>query len=102
MSNKTDPKIRFIDIPGLSETFADSIRLINFDNQSMKIEFCTTRFDEPKPPNPPTPTQYPSCRLVLTPNAALDLSNKLQNFMVALEKKGVLKRDSQPEKETKH
>ncbi len=102
MSNETKPKTRFVDIPELSETFADSVRSINYDSQSMRIEFCTTRLDDPKPPNPQTRRQYPSCRLVLTPNAALDLSNKLQNLLAAMENQGIIKRDTPTGKETKH
>jgi len=93
MSKKNQHKIRFVDIPELSETFADSIRSINFDGQAMKIELCVTRLDEPDPSGAPSARQYPSCRLVLSPNAAIDLSNKLQKIMAALEKSGAVKRN---------
>ena len=83
----------FVDRPEVSETFADTIRAVSFDGQTMRIEFCITRMDEPKPPNPPTARQYPSCRLVLTANAAVELFNRLQQIMSALEQTGAIKRN---------
>jgi hypothetical protein len=96
MQNKQRIKTRFVDNPAVLETFADSIRSFSFDGQTMRIEFCTTRLDVPKPQNPQTATQHPICRLVLTPTAALDLFNKLQKLVVALEQSGVLKREPAP------
>jgi len=89
MQKKPEFQTRFIDRPEVSETFADSIRSLSFDGQTMRIDFCTTRLDQPKPP---TARQYPICRLVLTPAAAIDLFNKLQQIVNALEKSGTLKR----------
>ena len=83
----------FVDRPEVSETFADTIRAVSFDGQTMRIEFCTTRMDEPRPPNQPTARQYPSCRLVLTANAAVELFNRLQQIMSALEQTGAIKRN---------
>jgi hypothetical protein len=96
MEKKERVQARFIDNPALTETFADSIHAFSFDGQTMRIEFCTTRLDEPKPQNPQTATRYPTCRLVLTPTAALDLFNKLQKLVNALEQSGVLKREPPP------
>lgn len=64
-----------------------------FDGQTMRIEFCTIRMDEPRPSSPPTGRQYPVCRLVLTPNAAVDLFNKLQQVMAALEQSGAVRKN---------
>jgi hypothetical protein len=86
-------QIRFVDRPEVTETFADSSRAVTFDGQTMRIEFCTVRMDEPRPPDPPTGRQYPVCRMVLTPNAALDLFNKLQQIMAALEQSGAIKKN---------
>jgi hypothetical protein len=98
MSNPTVPQpqsvqIRFVDRPEVTETFADSSRSVTFDGQTMRIEFCTIRMEEPKPPDPPVGRQYPVCRLVLTPNAAVDLFNKLQQIMTALEQSGAIKKN---------
>ncbi len=87
-------QIRFVDRPEISETFADSTRTFTFDGHTMRIEFCTIRMDEPKPPNSPTGRQYPVCRLVLTPNAAVDLFNKLKQIMAALEQSGAIKKNA--------
>lgn len=86
-------QIQFVDRPEVTETFADSSRAVTFDGQTMRIEFCTIRMDEPKPPGPPTGRQYPVCRLVLTPSAAVDLFNKLQQIMAALEQGGAIRKN---------
>ena len=92
MTKQAPTQIRFVDRPEVCETFADSIRAISFDGQTLRMEFCVTRMDQPKPPEPQTARQYPTCRLVLTPKAGLDLFNQLQRFISTLEKTGVLKR----------
>jgi len=89
MSKQPAPQTRFVDRPEVCETFADSIRAISFDGQTLRMEFCVSRMDEPKPP---TSRQYPACRLVLTPKAGLDLFNQLQRFISTLEETGVIKR----------
>ncbi|HUU40015.1 MAG TPA: hypothetical protein VMW42_03645 [Desulfatiglandales bacterium] len=94
MDKKPGIQTLYIDRPEISETFADFVHSLHFDGQTMRIEFCTTRFDKPKPPDPPTAKQYPICRLVLTPPAAIDLFNKLQQIMSVLEKSGAVKRAS--------
>ena len=86
-------QLQFVDNPGLSEVFADSSHAITFDGHTMRIDFCTIRMNEPNPPNPPSGRQYPVCRLVLTPNAAVDLFNKLQKVMLALEQSGAIKKN---------
>jgi hypothetical protein len=94
MDKKPRIETLYMDRPEIAETFSDFIRSLNFDGQTMRIEFCVTRLDKPTPPNPPTAKQYPTCRLVLTPAAGIDLFNKLQQIMSALEKSGTLKRTS--------
>jgi len=89
-------QVRFVDRPEVSETFVDSIRALGFDGHTMRLELCATRFDEPESQKPPSGRQYPVCRLVLTPNAALDLFNRLQQIMSALEQKGAIKRHTEP------
>lgn len=96
MQNPIVPEITFVDIPEVTEIFSDSSRSVTYDGQTMRIDFCATRMDEPNPPNQPTGRQYPVCRLVLTPNAAIDLFNKLQQIMVALEQRGALKKNFLP------
>jgi hypothetical protein len=96
MTKPFNPIIRYEDRPEISETFADSVHGVLFDGQTMRIEFCTTRMDPPQPPNEPTARQYPVCRLVMPPTAAIDLYNKLQQILQALEKDGKITRNQAP------
>lgn len=87
----TQATIRFIDRPDLAETFADSINALLFDGQSLRIEFGVTRMDEMKQNAPMTGRRYPSCRVVLTTVAAVDLINRMQQVAAALTQAGVVK-----------
>jgi hypothetical protein len=90
---KTSVQIRFEDRPEVSETFVDSLQAIHFDGQSMRLTLCTTRYEPAKSGNPSTGVRVPACRLVLTPHAALDLFNKLQQVMKHLESAGVVTKE---------
>ena len=83
-------QIAYVDRPDVCETFADSVEKINFDGVTWRFEFCVTRLAEPKPPAVPG-NRYPSCRLVLTAQAGLDLAGKLKGLVEHLEKQGVIK-----------
>ena len=83
--------IRYIDQPDMAETFADSVNNVYFDGQSLRIEFGITRLDEVKPNTPVTGRRYPAERLVLTPVAAVELINRMQQVGAALTQAGVLK-----------
>ena len=85
------PTFHFIDRPEVTETFSDSIEGTFFDGQTLRIEFCVNRLDPLKPNAPPTGRRYPACRLVLTPGAALELMNRMQQISAAMIKAGVLK-----------
>ncbi|MBI2316606.1 MAG: hypothetical protein HYU75_06210 [Betaproteobacteria bacterium] len=99
--NIPDDRITAVDIPGLSEVFADSIGSITFDGQTLRVEFCVTRLDPIRPPDPPTAKRYPSCRLVLAPNAAIAFANQLQGLMQQLQKQGVVSAQA-PENVSRH
>jgi len=86
------PRITFVDRPEVTETFADSVRSLGFDGQTMRIEFCSVRMDPPTSPEIRTGRQSPTCRMVLTPNAAIDLYGRLQQVIQALEKSGAIQR----------
>jgi len=49
--------------PDMVETFADSVTGLMFDDQTLRIEFGVTRFDDVKPNAPITARRYPACRL---------------------------------------
>ena len=83
--------IRYIDQPECTETFADSINNVYFDGQSLRIEFGITRLDDVKPNTPVTGRRFPAQRMVLTPGAAVDLINRMQQVGAALTQAGVLK-----------
>jgi hypothetical protein len=83
-------EISYQDLPDVSETFADSVEKISFDGQSWRVEFCITRMNEPRPPII-SGKKYPACRLVLTPNAGIDLANKLKGIVEQMEKQGLIK-----------
>jgi hypothetical protein len=83
--------IRYIDMLDCTETFADSINNVYFDGQSLRIEFGITRLDDLKQNAPVTGRRYPAQRMVLTPVAAVELINRMQQVGVALTNAGVLK-----------
>lgn len=70
MTAKNGPK--FVEVPGISETFADSVKPLSFRDGQFRIEFCVSRTDN---------CLYPSCRLVLSASAGVDLLNKLQEMV---------------------
>jgi hypothetical protein len=82
---------QYIDRAEVSETFADFVHRIQFDGQTLRIEFCVSRLEDHKPPTPATGKRYPACRLVLSNAAAIDLMNKMQQITAGLIKAGVLK-----------
>src|SRR5260221_327977 len=89
------PQISYVDLPDVSETFADSVEKISVDGQSWRLEVFVTRMDEPRPPII-AGKKYPACRLVLTMNAGLDLANKLKGLIEAMEKQGLIKHIQNP------
>ena len=86
--NIPEKHLRYVDLPNLSETFVDSFHFATFDNNTLRIELCITRMDEPKPPKPPTGRKITACRLVLTPNVTVELYNQLSKFIQIMEKQG--------------
>ena len=88
--------LRYVDRPDCAETFADSINNVYFDGQSLRIEFGITRLDDMKPNTPVTGRRYPAQRIVLTPAAAVELINRMQQVGAALAQAGVLKATPKP------
>lgn len=85
-------KYQYEDRPEVMETFADFVNRIQFDGQTLRIEFCVTRIED-QASGGPKGTRYPACRLVLSAAAAVDLMNKMQQITANLIKAGVLKAD---------
>ena len=88
--------IRYVDRADMAETFADSITGLIFDGQTLRVEFGVTRFDEVKPNTQITGRRYPACRLVLSPAAAVELINRMQQIANALTQAGVVKATPRP------
>jgi len=90
------PTSRFVDLPDLAETFADSIHTMVWDGQTLRIEFTVTRFPDSAAAAAET-RRHPACRLVLTSTATIELFNRLQQTMAALKQAGaVSQRKPQP------
>lgn len=95
-------KIKYIDIPELQETFVDSMGLSIFDGNTLRLELCVTRLNEPKPPKAPTGKKYPVCRLVLTPDTTVELYNQLNQLIGLMAQQGLVKKEDVPEGTIKH
>lgn len=93
---QTQVQLQYVDRLEVTETFADSVHRIQFDGQTLRLEFTVTRLEEQKPPAPATGKRYPACRLVLSNAAAIDLMNKMQQITAGLIKAGVLKAEPTP------
>ena len=98
MSQTPQPQIQFqyVDRPEVAETFADHVQRIQFDGQTLRIEFAVSRLEDQKAGEAANGKRYPACRLVLSGTAAIDLMNKMQQITAGLLKAGVLKADAPP------
>lgn len=84
-------QVQDVDRPELNETFADSMALSTFDGAAARLTFCVSRMQEPEPGKPAKFKRYPVCRMVLTPDATVELFNRLNQMMGALQKLGLVK-----------
>jgi hypothetical protein len=82
-------KLTYVDRHEVSETFADSCARLMMEGPNCKLEFTVNRFDDPKPPAPPTGRAVTACRLVLPLPAIVDLHAKLTQIIGALQAQGV-------------
>ena len=94
MAVKPQPKVEYVDRADLGETFVDSVRNVTFDGATVRAELCITRFEEGTPPGSAAARQYPASRLVLRPDAAVDLFVRLQRLVALMEKHGIVKREA--------
>jgi len=83
---------QYVDRDDVQETFADTLEKLMFDGKTLRLEFCVHRMDAHQPPAPPGGKKYPICRLVLPADGLIDIYNKLNNIISAMEKKGLVKR----------
>ena len=80
-------KLEHVDLPDLKETFA--INQVFFDGQTLRINFGVTRVDPTAQSQ--SARRYPACRLVLTPGAAVELMNQIQQLTARMIQAGVIK-----------
>ncbi len=76
-------KTRYEDDASVRETFCDSVETFAFDGNTMRIELFATRLDAPSGKSIPTARKVTVCRLVITPELAVDLCNKLNQVLSA-------------------
>src|SRR5262249_1309435 len=83
-------RVEYVEVPELGETFADSLHTMIWDGQTLRIEFCVTRYpDAPADGAAPNGKRYPACRLVLTAPGVAALYNPLQQTVAVLADAGV-------------
>ena len=81
----------------IEETFADSLGQCFFDGQTLRLELCSTRLDEAKPPPAkPTGKRHVVARIVLTPRGAVELLNACNQIAGAFKQAGILKEAPAP------
>ena len=74
----------------IEETFADSLGQCFFDGQTLRLELCSTRLDEAKPPPAkPTGKRHVVARIVLTPRGAVELLNACNQIAGAFKQAGI-------------
>ncbi len=67
-------KLTHEDVPGVTETFVDSVHAVMAGDGIVRIEFCTTRLDEPHPPpSPMTGRKTTAARLAMPAKAAAEM-----------------------------
>jgi|ERR1700689_3764820 hypothetical protein len=74
----------YVDLPEISETFADSVHMLSFDGQTLKIIFAVNRLESPQPQKPTTGKRHPACRLVLTAAGASELIEQVSKLGAAI------------------
>jgi hypothetical protein len=81
----------------IRETFADSLSQCVFDGQTLRLELCSTRLDEAKPPPAkPTGRRHVVARIVLTPGGAVELLNACSQLAGQFKQAGILKENPAP------
>jgi hypothetical protein len=88
--------VRYIEDADVRETFADSLHTMVWDGQTLRIEFCVTRYPDGAAGG--EAKRSPACRLVLTAPVAADLFNRLNQTMATLSQAGVVaQRKTEPQ-----
>ncbi len=77
--------IEYIDRLDVVETYADSLGVLQLRKDGVRIELCVTRPDLNSSTKKTKRQRFPAARLVLTPDAAMELLNHLNKMVNALE-----------------
>lgn len=96
MAQRTRPKTKYIDRPDVVETYADSLGMCTFEDGVFRLELTANRYDEPKPPAPPTGRRYPVVRVAMPVPAVVRLFNHLNQMMNLLQQRGIVKEETGP------
>jgi hypothetical protein len=89
-----DPTFTYENDTAVAETFSDLMGQVYFDGQSLRLEFLVSRLDATARPDAPTGKRRSCARIVMTPNGAIDLMNRLNQLSAALEQAGIMKRNA--------
>jgi len=92
MAVPPQPQLQYVDRPDLVETFVDSVRTVTFDGATVRAELCVTRLEEGAAQSA-VAKQYTAARIVLRPDAAVDLFMRLQRLIALMEQRGIVKRE---------
>jgi len=92
MAVAAEPKKQYVDRADLTEVYADTVGNVTFDGSTIRAELCVTRLEESKPPAAAIAKQYPTCRVAMRPDAALELFARLQQLIARMEQHGLIKR----------
>jgi hypothetical protein len=88
----SQPPPRYQDRADVSETFSDHCESVLFDGQTLRVDLSVTRYGQPESNKRPNALRTTACRLVLTPQAALQLHDQLRRVVATMEEKGLVKR----------
>ncbi len=81
----------YVDRPEISEVFCDSVRTVSMGPQGCMLELTVTRMVQTALDTPPQPKQYTACRLVVTPQAMLQLHSQIGAVTEMMKRNGMLK-----------
>lgn len=97
VQQREPPPVHYVDMPELREIFADSLQAVAWDGQTMRVEFCVTRYAESALPGATAEgRRYPACRLVLTAPAVAALYNRLHQTVAAMAQAGLISKAPPP------
>jgi len=83
----------FVDRPEVMETFVDHVRITTWHDNTLRLELCVTRVDDPTPAGElPTAHIYPVARLALTATAGVQLQEMVGKWFAMMEAQGAIQR----------